>query len=285
MPSPVHKTTYPAISPLRPELSTKGKNALITGGGSGIGATIAKSFAKSGVTNLALLGRTSKTLLGNKTEIEKQYQTKVWTYVVDIADAESTRYAIEAYTKAINGKIDILVANAGYMPKAERITVADPADWWLGFEINTKGNFNLLRAFDHFSAPAARVIHVSSRSTYMEFMEGFSGYRASKLAAYKLFSWYASENLDKVVHQFDPGFVFDTGMTGPTSPFEALIKEKGLVGDDIELPSDFAVWLASDEANFLSGRFVECAWDVEELKAAKGELEASWNKWTIGLLE
>ncbi|CAF3620703.1 unnamed protein product [Fusarium graminearum] len=280
--SPIHKTTYPAISPLRPELSTKGKNALITGGGSGIGASIAKSFAKSGVTNLALLGRTGKTLLANKAEIEDKHpQTKVWTYIVDISDSDSTRYALEAYAKAVNGKIDILIANAGYMPKAERITVADPDDWWSGFEINTKGNFNLLRAFDPLAAPGARVIHVSSRSTYIEYLEGFSGYRASKLAAYKLFSWYANENPDKVVHQFDPGFIFDTGMT---APFEGLIKEKGLVGDDVELPSDFSVWLASNEANFLSGRFVECAWDVGDLKAAKEDLKASWNKWTIGLL-
>ncbi|KAM0296999.1 hypothetical protein HYE67_005446 [Fusarium culmorum] len=282
MPSPIHKTTYPAISPLRRELSTKGKNALITGGGSGIGASTAKSFAKSGVTNLALLGRTGKTLLANKTEIEDKHpQNKVWTYTVDISDSESTLYALEAYAKAVNGKIDILIANAGYMPKAERITVADPDDWWSGFEINTKGNFNLLRAFDPLAAPGARVIHVSSRSTYIECLEGFSGYRASKLAAYKLFSWYANENSDKVVYQFDPGFIFDTGMT---APFEGLIKEKGLVGDDVELPSDFSVWLASDEANFLSGRFVECVWDVEDLKAAKEELKASWNKWTIGLL-
>ena len=283
MPSSIHKTTYPGISPLRPELSTKGRNALITGGGSGIGASIAKSFAKSGVTNLALLGRTGKTLLATKADIEKDYpQTKVRAYTVDISDAESTRYELDAYANAVNGKIDILVANAGYMPKQERITVADPDDWWSGFEINTKGNFNLLRAFDPLAAPGVRVIHVSSRSTYMEFLEGFSAYRAPKLAAYKLFSWYADENPEKVIHQFDPGFVFDTGMTGP---FEALIEEKWLVGDDVELASDFAVWLASDEANFLSGRFVECTWDIEDIKAAKEELKASWNKWTIGLLD
>ncbi|KAM0495658.1 hypothetical protein ACHAP8_007925 [Fusarium lateritium] len=282
MPTPIHKTTYPAISPLRPELSTKGENALITGGGSGIGASIAKSFAKSGITNLALLGRTGKTLLANKAEIEEKHpQTKVWTYTVDISDPESTRYALEAYAKAVNGKIDILIANAGYMSKAERITVADPDDWWRGFEINTKGNFNLLRAFNPLAAPGARVIHVSSRSTYMEYLEGFSGYRASKLAAYKLFAWYANENPDKIVHQFDPGVIFDTGMT---ASFEGLLKEKGFVGDDVELPSDFSVWLASDEASFLSDRFVECAWDIEDLKAAKEELKASWNKWTIGLL-
>ncbi|KAF4970843.1 hypothetical protein FSARC_2209 [Fusarium sarcochroum] len=278
----IHKTSYPAISPLRPELSTKGKNALITGGGSGIGASIAKSFAKSGITNLALLGRTEKTLLQNKAEIEKQYPgTKVWTYTVDIVDADSTRSALEAYTTAINGKIDILIANAGYMPKTEHITEADPNDWWLSFEINVKGNFNLLRAFRPLAAPGATVVHVSTNAMYIEFMEGFSGYRGSKMASYKVFEWYARENPDQVVIQFHPGLILDTGVT---KPIAQIIEDYGFIAEDVSLSGDFAVWATSDEAKFLSGRFVECLWDVDELKAAKDQVEATWNKFTVGLL-
>jgi hypothetical protein len=33
-----HSSEYPAVNPTRPELSAKGKNVLITGGSSGIGA-------------------------------------------------------------------------------------------------------------------------------------------------------------------------------------------------------------------------------------------------------
>jgi hypothetical protein len=35
------------------------------------------------------------------------------------------------------------------------------------------------------------------------------------------------------------------------------------------LPGDFAVWLASDEAKFLAGKFVWAAWDVDELLILK----------------
>jgi hypothetical protein len=35
------------------------------------------------------------------------------------------------------------------------------------------------------------------------------------------------------------------------------------------LPGDFAVWLASPEAKFLSGRFVWAQWDVDELLKLK----------------
>lgn len=43
--------------------------------------------------------------------------------------------------------------------------------------------------------------------------------------------------------------------------------------DEPELPAHFAVWLCSEEAKFLRGRFVWCNWDVEELKAMKAEIE------------
>ncbi|KAF5668110.1 short-chain alcohol dehydrogenase/reductase [Fusarium heterosporum] len=277
-----HKTTYPTISPLRPELSTKGKNALITGGGSGIGASIARSFAKSGISNLALLGRTEKTLLENKAYIEKNHpETKIWTYTVDLVDAESTRSVLEEYVAAINGKIDILIANAGYMPKTEHIAVADPSDWWLTFEINVKGNFNLLRAFHPLAAAGATVIHVSSNAMYIEFMEGFSAYRGSKLASYKVFEWFSKENSDKTVIQFHPGLILDTAITRPIID---VIKDHGLIAEDVSLPSDFSVWAASEEAKFLNGRMVECMWDVGELKATKEQLDSSWDKFTMGLL-
>ena len=42
-----------------------------------------------------------------------------------------------------------------------------------------------------------------------------------------------------------------------------------------ELPGNFVVWLASEEAKFLKNRYVWANWDVDELKARKEELEGS----------
>jgi hypothetical protein len=53
------------------------------------------------------------------------------------------------------------------------------------------------------------------------------------------------------------------GFEGASGPFY----------DSAELPAHFAVWLASEEARFLCGRFVWCNWDVEQLKEKKGFLE------------
>jgi hypothetical protein len=42
----------------------------------------------------------------------------------------------------------------------------------------------------------------------------------------------------------------------------------------VDLPANFAVWLASTEASFLNGRYVWANWDVDELKARADEIQA-----------
>ncbi|KAL4950004.1 hypothetical protein BDW69DRAFT_187763 [Aspergillus filifer] len=44
--------------------------------------------------------------------------------------------------------------------------------------------------------------------------------------------------------------------------------------DSVDLPADFALWLVSEEAAFLNGRYVWANWDVEELKAKGSEIQA-----------
>ncbi|KAI8237895.1 Short chain dehydrogenase andI [Colletotrichum sp. SAR 10_86] len=52
-----HHKPYELIPPPRPELSAAGKNVVITGGGTGIGKSIALSFAKAGASSVCILGR------------------------------------------------------------------------------------------------------------------------------------------------------------------------------------------------------------------------------------
>lgn len=40
----------------------------------------------------------------------------------------------------------------------------------------------------------------------------------------------------------------------------------------VSLPADFLVWIASPQADFLNGRLVFSAWDVEELASRKKEI-------------
>ena len=43
----------------------------------------------------------------------------------------------------------------------------------------------------------------------------------------------------------------------------------------VNLAGQFALWLASKEADFLAGRFVYASWDVDELKARADEIKSS----------
>lgn len=40
----------------------------------------------------------------------------------------------------------------------------------------------------------------------------------------------------------------------------------------VNLPAHFAVWLASEEADFLKGRFLWANWDISELLERKKEI-------------
>jgi len=52
-----------------------------------------------------------------------------------------------------------------------------------------------------------------------------------------------------------------------------------------KLPGDFAVWLASPEAEFLTGRYVWAQWDVDELIAMKEKVAQDPDLLTIGLVK
>lgn len=44
---------------------------------------------------------------------------------------------------------------------------------------------------------------------------------------------------------------------------------------EVDLPGNFMVWLTSPEGEFLKGRFVWAAWDVDELKSKRDEIEGN----------
>ena len=87
-----HSKSYPAIDPLRPEMSQKGKVVVITGAGGSIGAATALAFAKAGATRIAVLGRREKLLHSTKEEVEAAVPgTTVQVDHCDIAEADSVR--------------------------------------------------------------------------------------------------------------------------------------------------------------------------------------------------
>lgn len=210
-----HRESYAAIDPTQPALSTKSKSAVVTGAGSGIGRSIAVSLAKSGISYLALIGRREHVLGETKSAIEAvSADTKVYIYSVDIIDLAAVDTTLKEFAeKCPSGTLDILIANAGSLGPLSHLRDANPMDWWRTFEINIKGNFNLVQAFLPRATPASSaIIHISSAIVHGPYMPKESAYCASKAGAAKLFEYVHHEHPDIFVLNVQPGLINETGM-------------------------------------------------------------------------
>jgi hypothetical protein len=107
-PSPTrtyHADTYASVSPSLSQLSTEGKSAFITGGGAGgIGASIAASRRRFGISTLGLLGRNESRLLEIKQTIQAiSPKTTVPIYIADLIDQPAIQRAVSSFAAAVLG--------------------------------------------------------------------------------------------------------------------------------------------------------------------------------------
>jgi NADP-dependent 3-hydroxy acid dehydrogenase YdfG len=159
-----HGESYPAISPSRPELSTAGKEVVVTGGASGIGANITRAFAAAGSTKIAVMARREENLRVTKNDIERRFAgTEILTLATDITNRQQFDDAFAKVAEAF-GKIDIFVSAAGYLadPAAVLAPECDLDNWWLAFNTNVLGVVQSARAFARHAAAAAVVLNISS---------------------------------------------------------------------------------------------------------------------------
>jgi NAD(P)-dependent dehydrogenase (short-subunit alcohol dehydrogenase family) len=285
MPAPTatyHHKVYPAINPTRPELSAKGKNIVVTGGGTGIGAEIARSFAQAGASRILILGRREAPLRSTKSSIEKEFPSVDISFVsADATKKTEIDAAFANFTKG--GKIDVLVSNAGVLGLKSSIEDSDIDEWFSGVEINIKSAFAVAQSFLGHAAPGAVVINVSSGAIHLNIGVQGSAYNVAKTANMRFFNSLAHEHPELVIYNIQPGMVItdmarEHGLGGDESELTEEQKALMKLVDEVELPGAFCVWLASSEAVFLKGKFVWSNWDVEELKERKSEIEG-------GLLE
>ena len=204
----LHNDTYDAISPFRPELSAEGKNVIVTGGGTGIGKAIAKSFAQAKAASVSILGRREDRLITASKEISEVVigNTRVLYRVTDLMDRPNVDDSFKSIVNEV-GRIHILVSNAGVL--GERGSVADfDLDKILNiFDLNLRAPLNAVQAFLPVAAESPVVISISTASLHIPPMPGAVAYTASKLASLKAFEHLAFENPGLHVVQLHPGVV------------------------------------------------------------------------------
>lgn len=206
-----HNRPYPAISPTKPELSSAGKNVVITGGGTGIGKATAIAFAQAGAKSVSIIGRRIDRLQTAGVAItEANLSTRVILQTGDVTDPRSIKAALGDIVAKIGGKIDIFVNNAGILPKEAPVIDYPESEVRRAFETNVMGSFNALQAFTPLAAPGAKLLNIGSAISHwfpLPEVPGVWSYAATKAAALKMVDYYASENPNVHVVSIQPGIV------------------------------------------------------------------------------
>ncbi len=117
-----------------------GKHALVTGGGRGIGAAIARALLEQGAA-VSLLGRNRQTLDAAARELAAVGE--VACFAADVADSDAVAAAFAAAAR--RGTVDILVNNAGQAHSAPFLKT-DAQLWREMLSVNLEGTFHCTRA-------------------------------------------------------------------------------------------------------------------------------------------
>ncbi|MGG5254446.1 3-ketoacyl-ACP reductase [Neobacillus sp. SM06] len=217
-------------------ISLKGKTALITGAGRGIGRSTALALAKEGV-NLGLIGRTMSNLERVSAELE-QYDIKVSAAVADVADLEAVQHAVE-HLKGDLGPIDILINNAG-IAKFGGFLDLSPEEWETIIRVNLMGVYNVTRAVlpEMIERKSGDIVNISSTAG-QKGAPVTSAYSASKFAVLGL-----TESLALEVRKHN---IRVTALTPSTVATDLAIETNLITGnpENVMHPEDLAELLVA----------------------------------------
>ncbi|MBI2679893.1 MAG: glucose 1-dehydrogenase [Candidatus Solibacter usitatus] len=237
----------------------KGKTAIITGVGAGIGEAIALRFAEEGAH---LVLNDIQENAGEKTrdKVEK-LGAKAALVVADISQESGARSIAAAAMQAF-GAIDILVNNAADFT-SKSVENAEPADWQKVLGVNIIGTAMVSKfAIEHMKARGGAIVNMASMSSIIA-QRDFATYNASKGGILTMTKCMA---LDLAQHKIRvnsicPGCIFTSasvreiermGLTfeqwrDKVAPMHML----GRLGEPREV-ANAALFLASDEASFIT---------------------------------
>ncbi|HEX6490000.1 MAG TPA: SDR family oxidoreductase [Gaiellaceae bacterium] len=236
-----------------------GQVALVTGGGRGIGAAIARELAGAGA-KVSVSARTKEQVEAVARELEGL------ALVADVTDEQAVQEMVER-TELELGPIDLLAANAGVGGGEAELWESEPDEWWRVFEVNVLGVYLSCRAVlpGMLARGRGRIVITGSGAGYLPGSTS-TDYAPSKAAVNRLGETLAAALRETPVRVFviSPGLV----RSEMTSGFS----------DDApwtppELAPRLVRVLASGRADELAGRYIHAEHDqIEDLIARAAEL-------------
>jgi NAD(P)-dependent dehydrogenase (short-subunit alcohol dehydrogenase family) len=232
--------------------------ALVTGGGRGIGADIARELASAGM-RVAVSARTPE-------QVEEVAREVGGLGVIgDVSRREDVERMVRETEEQL-GPIDLLVANAGVGLSEETAWDMDPDEWWQVHEVNMLGVYLAARAVipGMLERGHGRIVITGSGAAYLPGSKQ-TAYTSSKAAVVRFGETLANQLGGRIpVFPISPGLV----RTELTSHF----------GDDLpwtppECAPRLVHALASGRFDALSGRYLHAEHDPpEQLEQRIGEI-------------
>lgn len=223
------------------------KNAVVTGGGSGIGRAIVARLRADGLNVATLDLNPSDDELG---------------FTADVTDRAQVDAALDG-VRAKLGPVTVLVNSAG-LEKFKRFTDLEFEDWQRVIDVNLNGVFHCIQAVlpDMLEAGWGRIVNISSSSTHSG-QPYMSPYVAAKSAVNGLTKSLALEYgpAGVTVNAVPPGFI-DTPMLRKSEERGYLKVQQSIDATPVRRigrPEDIAAacaFLISEEAGYITGQIL-----------------------------
>lgn len=231
-----------------------GKTALVTGGGRGIGAAIARRLAADGANVAITYKEDSQAAESVVADIERLGR-KAAAFKADAADPVTIQHTIDSVVGSFD-RIDILVNNAGFMDASgtplekTSLEIADQTIF-----VNVRAPFLFAKGVAPHLSDGGRIINIGSCLGKRVPTAGLTLYAMTKAAMTGLTKGLARDLAGRgiTVNQVAPGPI-DTDMNpadGPNADFFRSLTAIGRFGKTMEIASIVA-FLASSEAAFIT---------------------------------
>ncbi|MCK6625710.1 MAG: beta-ketoacyl-ACP reductase [Anaerolineae bacterium] len=233
----------------------KDKVAIITGAGRGIGRATALRFAEEGARVVV-----ADVDLDEAQSVADEIAAKDGRAVavkVNVTDRASINAMVQTVLDHFGGRIDVLINNAGTIRDSQLVKMTEE-NFDLVININLKGVFNCTQAVVPTMIAQGSGVILSTSSLVAPYGNyGQTNYVASKAGVVGMTKVWARELGRKGirVNAVAPGFI-ETRLTAgiPEKVVEKLVERISLghFGQPVDIANAF-VWLASDEARYVSG--------------------------------
>lgn len=242
------------------KFNLKGKIAIVTGGGSGIGKAISKTLAVQGA-QVHILELKTESAQETIQEIESD-GGRAFAHACDVSLSDKVKETVSAIGD--NNTIDILINNAG-IAHIGNVENTAPEDMDRIYNVNVKGVYNCIHnVIPYMKTKGGVILNMASIAGSVGINDRFA-YSMSKGAALSMMYSVAKDYLTykircnsispaRIHTPFVDGYLKNNFPDNREEKFQELSKTQpiGRMGKPQEV-ADLALYLCSDEASFITG--------------------------------